>query len=142
MENKMHDDMRLDDALGPEFSVRIMNVCARNGVETIGQLRDKLDQLPRWKGLGRRSINEITDFYRRLDAPPDKDLFSDPEYLRYLMEDGVSTVEALLHDVLRGLTRAALKGHASGEFRNHARLKLMDAAERVGRLPLRRGDNA
>lgn len=125
------DTMPLDDPMGPEFSVRIMGVCARNGIKTVGDLREKLDELPKWRGLGQKSINEIKDFFQAQS----ESLFHTPEYRRYRLEDAIGGTEALLQDVQRALTRAALKGHVSADTRMDMSLKLRDAAERVLKLP-------
>lgn len=128
----MQDSLRLDDPMGPEFSVRIMNTMRNQGIETIGQLRQNLHQLDKWRGLGKKSVKEIRDFFMRIDA---NDMFDDPEYRRYRLEDGIGTVEALIQDIQRSLTRAALKGHVSLDTRVGMSLKLRDAAEKVMQLP-------
>lgn len=128
----MRDALRLDDPMGPEFSVRIMSVMKMQGIETVGQLRQHLDQLDKWRGLGHKSVKEVRDFYRRLDEPT---LMDDPEYRRYKLEDCIGTVEALMHDVQRSMTRVALKGHVNPDTRKQMSLKLRDAAEKIMQLP-------
>lgn len=133
--SKLPDDVRLDDiALGPEFSTRIMNACAQRCIETVGQLRERLPEMEQWKGLGRKSINEVKEFFHYNDAPPD--LFKDPEYVAYRFEDVLGTCFALMHDVQNHLVRAALKRAVSADTRNHLRLKLLDAASKIEQLPL------
>lgn len=137
--NRLPDDLRIDDPVnGPEFSVRIMSVLARNSIETVGQLRAQLDNLPRWKGLGTRSINEIKSYFEHNDAP--ESLFQTEEYKHYKMQDVTQTVFALMHDVQNHLVRAALQGRIRSETRNHLRLKLLDAAEKIQALPTYTGD--
>ncbi len=61
-------DIRLDDPInGPEFSVRIMTVCKAAGIETVGQLRAQLDRMEYYRGIGRKSMREIRDYFRQLD---------------------------------------------------------------------------
>lgn len=130
----MDDQTRLDDPMGPEFSVRIMGTMKTQGIETIGQLRQTLPHLEKWRGLGKKSVKEIQDFFKWLDAPPK--LFDDPEYVRYRLEDAIGSAEALMHDVQRALTRVALKGKVSGDTRKDMAMKLTSAAEQVMRLPV------
>lgn len=130
------DDVRLDHpTLGSEFSTRIDRVLADNRIETVGQLRAKRDELHKWRGLGKQSLYEIKSWLRDVSRPQG-DLLQDTEYARYQLEDTVGSVEALMHDVLRSLTRVALKGKVTRETRNHMALKLTDAAKYLERLPV------
>jgi len=138
---RLPDDLQLNDPVnGPEFSIRTMNALRNEGIETIGQLREAVDnnQLRRVPGLGVKRRKEITDYIIRNDV--DEPLFETPEYLRYRLEDNLTTTQALLHDVQSHLMRAALKGGASLDVRNQLRIKLIDAAERVTRIPTYEGD--
>lgn len=51
------------------------------------------------------------------------------------LEDDITTIDSLLHDVNRTLLRAALKGGVSGDTRNQTRYKLQKALEVFDRLP-------
>lgn len=135
---RLPDNMRLDDTMGPEFSVRIMSVMKTQGIETIGQLRKVLPDLHKWRGLGIKSVKEIRDYFRHNDS--DESLFETPEYLEYKLEDTLGTVIALLNDVTTYLVRVALKRRVTTETRNHLRLKLLDAADKVMGLPTYTGD--
>ena len=115
-----------------------MGVMKMQGIETVGQLRKHLDSLPKWRGLGAKSVKEIRTFFEHNDADPD--LWSTPEYLTYKLEDSLTTINALLSDVNRWLLHTALKGRVTAETRNHLRLKLLDAAEKVMQLPTYTGD--
>lgn len=55
---------------------------------------------------------------------------------QYRLEDAVNSVESLLQDVHRSLTRTAIKGAVSAETRRHMVAKLKDAAKYVEKLPL------
>lgn len=135
---KLSDDVTLNDPLGPEFSVRIISVCKRHGVETVGQLREKLPEIDRWRGLGKKSQKEIMDFFRWNDAPAD--LSEDPEHARYLLEDGVISVNSVLEEVRRRLLRVALQGQVSREGVNIMRHLLEHASRQVDRLPVHKGE--
>lgn len=131
-----------DPVVGPEFSVRIMNLAVRHNVKTVGDLKKVLDDgsmAKHWKGIGRKSINEIKDYLAHLTRPT-KDLFEDPEYVRYQMEDKLGTVQALIADVQTTLMRVALKGRISDDQRRHVAWKLRDAAGYVEALPIQRGE--
>lgn len=128
------DDMRLDDVHGPEFSARIMSVMNNHGVETIGQLRGKLKELDKWRGLGHRSINEICNFFRAIDNP-EPEMFEAPEFKAYIVEDRTSSALALIQDVERTILRAALQGRMSAETKRHNAMKLRDAASQLSQLP-------
>lgn len=132
--------VRLDDVVnGPEFSVRIMGVALRHGVQTMGELKDALDcgAMGCWKGIGRKSTNEIKDYLMHLTRPTG-DLFDDPEYVRYQLEDKLGSVQSALAEVNSRMLRIALKGHATEEQRRHIVFMLRDAADRVASLPARR----
>ena len=60
----------------------------------------------------------------------------DDDKARYKLEDSVNTIESLLQDVHRTLTRVALKRAVSGETKRHMQHKLAEAAKRVASLPL------
>lgn len=131
--------VRLDDVVnGPEFSVRIMGVANRNGVKTMGELKEALDNgnMERWKGIGRKSINEIKDYLVHLTRPT-QDLFADPDYVRYQLEDKLGSAMSILADVQRTLLHIALRGRATDEQRRHMAFKLRDAADRLMQLPAR-----
>lgn len=136
--------LRLDDpAMGPEFSVRIMNVANQHRVETVGALKARLDDgsiEKHWKGMGRKSINEIKDYLAHITRPT-KDLFEDPEYVRYQMEDKLGTIQSLIADVQGTLLRAALKGRINEDARRHVAFKLRDAAGYAEQLPTYRGED-
>lgn len=124
-----------------EISVRTLNVCVRNGVTTIGEAKDKIDWLAKHaKGFGRRGrkeLMEVVNWAREAEQP---DLLQSTDYRAYKLEDALMTAEALLQDVQRSLTRVALKGMVGVDTRNHMKLKLLEAAERVAQLPTFSGD--
>lgn len=129
------DSVRLDDAVhGAEFSVRVDGVLSRNNIVTVGDLRAKRDQLPRLKGLGRQSLYEINVWLDSVSQVQGT-LPLNTEHERYRLEDAVNSAESILHDVLRALTRTALKGKVTKETRKHMRLKLEDACKYIDRLP-------
>jgi hypothetical protein len=137
--SRLPDDLRLDDmANGPEFSTRIMSTMAKQGITTIGQLRRHLDELPKWRGLGNRSVREIREYFLHNDS--DESLFETEECRRYRLEDVLGSTFALMHDVQNHLVRAALRGRVTTETRNHLKLKLLDAAKRIEQLPTYTGD--
>lgn len=124
---------------GPEFSVRIMNLAVRHGVSTVGEIKEELDSGRMgkyWKGIGRKSINEIKDYLAHLTRPTG-DLFEDPEYVAYQMEDKLGSVMHMLSDVQSRMLRAALKGCVSKEQRGQMVFLLRDAAERLALLPIK-----
>lgn len=51
------------------------------------------------------------------------------------LENHVGQAEALIQDVQRSLTRAALKGRLSASTKSHMELKLLDAAAHIKALP-------
>jgi hypothetical protein len=132
--------VRLDDvAVGPEFSVRIIGVASRQGVHTMGELKAALDSgvMERhWKGIGRKSINEIKDYIAHLTRPMG-DLFADPDYVRYQLEDKLGSATSIMNDVQRTILGIALRGRATDEQRRHMAFKLRDAADRLLTLPAR-----
>lgn len=131
--------VRLDDVVnGPEFSVRIMGVASRNGVQTMGELKAALDNgnMERWKGIGRKSINEIKDYLVHLTRPT-RDLFADPDYVRYQLEDKLGSATSIMADVQRTILGIALRGRCTDEQRRHMSFKLRDAADRIMQLPAR-----
>lgn len=130
---RIPDTLRLDDPLGPEFSVRIMSVMERHRITTIGELRAQLDNLEKFRGLGGKSIREIRAFFRDYDS--DASLFQTAEHQLYKLEDTISTVTALLFDVLGTLYRVALKKAVTRETRGHLKMKLLDAAAKIEQLP-------
>lgn len=130
-------DMRLDDPMGPEFSARIMNGCAQHNITTVGELAKAIESgvvESHWKGLGSKSIKEIKEYLIQAGKPIE-DLFEDPEYRRYMLEDRLTTIYSLLHDVQQTLLRVALSGRITAESRRHVAFKLRDAANYTEQLP-------
>lgn len=136
-------ELRLDDpANGPEFSVRIMGAAAQHGVHTQGELKAALDNgtmEKHWRGIGRKSINEIKDWFVHITRPT-KNLFEDPDYVRYQLEDKLGSAMSLIQDVQATMMRVALRGRTSDEQRRHMAFKLRDASDRLLTLPVRGED--
>lgn len=60
---------------------------------------------------------------------------------QYRLESKLTTIEAIIHDVQRALTRAAVKGGVTIEVRRDIALKLSDAANYAQQIPLRGNTN-
>lgn len=57
---------------------------------------------------------------------------------RYHLEDALGSAEAMIQDVQRKMTRAAINGWCSKGTLDHMQLMLRDAADRLGRIPTER----
>jgi hypothetical protein len=116
--------MRLDDPLGPEFSVRIMSRCAAHNITTVDELRAALPQLHKWKGLGKKSIFEIRSYFHYLESPQTSML---PELDDQLFHDMIMVVHGHVRQAQDTLFEVALAGKDTPQMRRNITLHLHKA---------------
>lgn len=129
---KITPDTRITDL---EFSVATTNLLQRHGIKTLGEAKEKLDWLQTYsRGWGARRTKEVTDALNTM-AAQSEDLLNQPELLKLIREDQISTVQARIQEVDRSLLRIAMSGRVSRDTRGQMAALLRDAANRVEQIP-------
>lgn len=132
MHTRITEQTRVEDL---EFTVRVVSALKRSGCVTVADVRAKLPILARLPRMGRKGVDEVNTFFRWFDASVNDMLESD-EFRRYKLEDAVTSVESMLQDVQRKLTRAAMKGAVSQDTSAQLSRQLILAADKVLEIPL------